>query len=292
MNMKTEQIRKMGEEAIERLAAELETQPSEALQKYLRAMAMASLRRYSVNNLLLILSQCPAATRVAGYHAWQKMGRHIQKGAKGIAIFAPMVMRQKKVVVTGPDEDDISEKEEEVVRYKPVYVWDVTSTEGKPLPEPNRVQGDPGVYLNKLEDYVARLGIKLEYGPTMDAEGFTTGDMIVLKLAMSPAATFSVLAHELAHVRLGHCGAELCRMQREAEAEGCAAVVCEAIGLDVGTASSDYLKNYKVTKETLLASLIRIRDVAAEMLDAILDKPEETQQDMTATTAPAAAMAA
>jgi peptide deformylase len=291
--MKTEEIRKMGEEAITQLAAELETQPSAALQKYLRAMASASLRRYSIGNLLLILGQCPSATKVAGFHAWQKMGRHIRKGAKGIGILAPMVMHQKKVVVTGPEEDDISEKEEEVVRYKPVYVWDVSMTEGKPLPEPNRVQGDPGVYLQRLEDYVARLGIKLEYGPTMDAEGFTTGDKIVLKLAMSPAATFSVLAHEVAHVRLGHCGSEISRMQREAEAEGCAAVVCEAIGLEVGTASSDYLKNYKVTKETLLASLIRIRDVAAEMLDAILDKPEETQQNMTATTVPAAtAMAA
>jgi len=289
--MKTEEIRKMGEEAIERLAAELETQPSAALQKYLRAMA--SFRRYSINNMLLILSQCPSATKVAGFHAWQRMGRHIKKGAKGIAILAPMVMRQKKVVVNGPDEDDITEKEEEVVRYKPVYVWDVSMTEGKPLPEPNRVQGDPGVYLQRLEDYVARLGIKLEYGPTMDAEGFTTGDRIVLKLAMSPAATFSVLAHELAHVRLGHCGTELTRMQREAEAEGCAAVVCEAIGLDVGAASSDYLKNYKVTKETLLASLIRIRDVAAEILDAILDKPDESQQNMTATTvSEATAMAA
>jgi len=291
--MKTEEIRKMGEEAIERLAAELETQPSAALQKYFRAMASASLRRYSISNMLLILSQCPGAIRVAGFHAWQKMGRHIKKGAKGIAILAPMVMRQKKVVVTGPDEDDIVEKEEEVVRYKPVYVWDVSMTEGKPLPEPNRVQGDPGVYLQRLEDYVARLGIKLEYGPTMDAEGFTTGDRIVLKLAMSPAATFSVLVHETAHVRLGHCGAELTRMQREAEAEGCAAVVSEAIGLNVGTASSDYLKNYKVTKETLLASLIRIRDVAAEILDAILDKPEENNQNITASTAPVAtAMAA
>ena len=241
MNMKTEQIRKMGEEAIERLATEMETQPSAALQKYLRAMASASLRRYSVGNLVLILRQFPSATKVAGFHAWQRMGRHIKKGAKGIGILAPMVMRQKKVVVKGPDEDDIIEKEEEVVLYKPVYVWDVSMTEGKPLPEPNRVQGDPGVYLNKLENYVARLGIKLEYGPTMDAEGYTTGDTIVLKLAMSPAATFSVLAHELAHVRLGHCGAELSRMQREAEAEGCAAVVCEAIGVDVGTASSDYL---------------------------------------------------
>jgi hypothetical protein len=243
--------------------------------------------------MLLILSQCPGATRVAGFHTWQRTGRHIKEGAKGIAILAPMVMRQKKVVVTGPDEDDITEKEEEVVRYKPVYVWDLSMTEGKPLPEPNRVQGDPGVHLQRLQDYVMRLGIKLEYGPTMDAEGFTTGDRIVLKLAMSPAATFSVLAHELAHVRLGHCGTELTRMQREAEAEGCAAVVCEAIGLDVGTASSDYLKNYKVTKETLLASLIRIRDVAAEILDEILDKSDETQKNMTTTTAPiATAMAA
>jgi hypothetical protein len=75
-------------------------------------------------------------------------------------------------------------------------------------------------------------------------------------------------------------------MQREAEAEGCAAVVSEAIGLNVGTASSDYLKNYKISKETLLASLIRIRDVATEILDAILDKPEGPQQNATAITPP------
>jgi hypothetical protein len=140
--MKTEQIRKMGEEAIEKLAAELESQPSAALKKYLRVMA--SFRRYSISNMLLIFSQRPSATRVAGFHAWQKMGRHIKKGAKGIAILAPMVMRKKMVVVNGPEEDDIAEKEEEVVRYKPVYVWDVSLTEGQALPEPVRVQGDPG----------------------------------------------------------------------------------------------------------------------------------------------------
>ncbi|MEI8194498.1 MAG: ArdC-like ssDNA-binding domain-containing protein [Phycisphaerae bacterium] len=289
--MKTEQIRKMGEDTIARLASELEAQPSVALQQYLRAMAR--FRQYSVHNMLLILSQYPGATRVAGFHAWQKMGRHIKAGAKGLAILAPMVMRQKRVVVQGPDEDDVIVKAEEVVRYKPVYVWDLSMTEGKPLSEPPRVQGDPGQYLPKLEEYVARLGIKLEYGPTMEAEGYTTGDRIVLKLALSPAATFAVLTHELAHVRLGHCGSELSRMQREAEAEGCAAVVAEVIGLDVGTASADYLKHYRVTKETLLASLMRIRDVALEIIDAILEKPEETKQNMTATTVPeAAALAA
>jgi|WetSurMetagenome_2_1015567.scaffolds.fasta_scaffold844034_1 hypothetical protein len=147
--------------------------------------------------------------------------------------------------------------------------------------------------LQLLRDHVVRLGIKLEYGPTMTAEGFSMGGRIVLKLGLPPAQELSVLAHELAHERLHRNGEEMSRAQKETEAEAVAFAVCDAIGLSTGTSCSDYVLNWGGTKEKLLASMTRIRSVVVEILYAILDKPEETQQNMTVSTAPVAtAMAA
>ncbi len=116
---------------------------------------------------------------------------------------------------------------------------------------------------------------KLERGDLRIAEGVSIGGTILLKASLAPADAFSVLVHELAHERLhqdpGNRPKE--RTVREAEAEAVAYVVCQGIGLDVNTASSDYIQLYDGDKKTLIASLERIQRTAAEILEAVTDEP-------------------
>ena len=98
-----DKARKVAEEALNRLSADLEAGRSEGLKNYLSAMSR--FRRYSWGNVLLIASQRPTATHVAGYHMWNQLGRSVKKGEKGIMIFAPMVVKQEPV----PGQNDAKE---------------------------------------------------------------------------------------------------------------------------------------------------------------------------------------
>lgn len=103
------------------------------------------------------------------------------------------------------------------------------------------------------------------------AEGVSTGGAILLKASLAPAEEFSVLVHELAHEILHQDPGNRPenRNVREAEAEAVAYVVCQGIGLDVKTASSDCIQLYDGDKKTLMASLERIQRMAAEILEAV-----------------------
>jgi hypothetical protein len=90
--MKVEQAKQIASKAIEQLSEALERGHSETLRNYLAAMAR--FHRYSLHNLILIVSQRPDATRVAGFHTWKQLGRSVKKGTKGIMILAPVVLTQ------------------------------------------------------------------------------------------------------------------------------------------------------------------------------------------------------
>src|ERR1700692_4759048 len=129
--MADDKVRKMAEEALNRLSAELEAGRSEALNQYLGAMGR--FHRYSWGNVLLINSQRPDATQVAGFHTWHQFGRSVKFGEKGIMIFAPVIVKQRETPVAQSEV-----KANEVFRlagFRTAYVFDVTQTEGRPLPE-------------------------------------------------------------------------------------------------------------------------------------------------------------
>ena len=96
--MADDRVRKTAEDALNRLAAELDAGKSEALQNYLATMGR--FHRYSWGNVLLIGSQRPTATRVAGYHTWKDLGRRVKTGEKGIMILAPMLVKQRENAAT------------------------------------------------------------------------------------------------------------------------------------------------------------------------------------------------
>ena len=89
--MRKTETKKVIEQALEQLAAALANGRSEALTKYLAALARFP--AYSVGNILLILAQRPEASRIAGFRAWERLGRHVKKGEKGILITAPIIFR-------------------------------------------------------------------------------------------------------------------------------------------------------------------------------------------------------
>jgi len=144
---------------------------------------------------MLIASQKPLATHVAGFHAWHKLGRFVKNGEKGIVILAPIVRRKNES--TKQDETDESSA---AVGFRAAYVFDITQTDGQELPTIGSVNGDPREYRERLATFVAEQGIALEYSEDIaPARGTSAGGKITVMPGQSPAEEFATLAHELAH---------------------------------------------------------------------------------------------
>jgi len=267
--MKAEQARKKTVEALDQLAAALDAGQSDGLTRYLATMA--KFHRYSFGNILLIASQKPDATHVAGHRAWMDLDRHVKKGERGIAIIAPLVFRKAVADVVSSDEDG-----ETTLRFRAVHVFDISQTEGEPLPEFAAVSGNPEGFFDGLKRLVSSHGIDFGYSATLgSAEGASFGGRILLREGLSPAHGFSVLTHELAH-ELMHKKEErrtLSKTVRETEAEAVAFVVSHAIGLETNSAGVDYIHLYQGTTDTLSASLDRIQRTATLIIQGITEKP-------------------
>lgn len=257
--MKAEEARRRTDEALANLEEALAAGKSDALEAYLKMAAR--FHHYSFGNIMLIASQRPDATQVAGFRTWKKLGRYVRKGEKGIVIIAPMLIKNREAT---------SGEDESFLRFRAVYVFDVSQTDGEPLPELATVQGDPAAHTQRLKAFVAEKGISLEYAADLEgADGRSHGGRIQLLAGLSAAEEFSVLAHETAHELLHKDRspeARLPKVVRETEAEAVAFVVTHATGLDTGTAASDYIQLYQGSAETLAASLDRVQKAAAEIL--------------------------
>jgi antirestriction protein ArdC len=264
-----EKARQLAEEALSRLSAELEQGRSGALKNYLAAMGR--FRRYSWNNVLLIATQRPAATRVAGFHTWHDLGRSVRKGEKGIMIFAPIRVKQE------PTRGEAQTKEPfHLAGFRTAYVFDVEQTEGRPLPPFAATSGDPKDFTQKLKAVAAQRGISVEYDSGIaPAQGMSSGGRIRLLPELPSAEEFSVLAHELAHEMLHHGkdAPALSKTVRETQAEAVAFVVCRGAGLETNTAAADYIALYNGDKGTLAKSLAVIQETSAKILGELF--PEE-----------------
>jgi antirestriction protein ArdC len=155
--MNSENIKKVTNQAIEELVEALNAGHSDALTRYLGAMA--KFRAYSFLNVLLILKSCPMASRVAGYKTWQSFGRQVKKGEKGSMILAPMFRKGAEKA----DDTTTQEDGPAISGFRQVWVWDEQQTTGNPMPEIGRVSGDPGYYLSRLEEFVRSSGIELRH---------------------------------------------------------------------------------------------------------------------------------
>jgi antirestriction protein ArdC len=218
--------------------------------------AQSRFHRYSFGNVVLIASQFPAASRVAGFHAWKKLGRSVAKGEKAIWILAPMTVRK------GGESDD-----ERVVRgFKHVPVFDISQTEGEDLPAVcHKLTGD---------EPAASLGYSVE--PTELRDG-VNGDCtfnlrrIRVEVRNASAQRAKTLAHEIAHALLHSNQPD--HQLAELEAESTAYVVCSCLGLDTSSYSFGYVASWAGGGEQAVtgikASCSRIQEAAALILDAL-----------------------
>lgn len=266
-----DKAKKLAAEALDKLRTALDTGHSDTLAAHLRAVAR--FHDYSFGNIMLIASQRPDATRVAGYRTWQKLGRQVRKGEKGILIIAPMVLKKGDAAETRGDRRD----EEPMLRFRAAYVFDIAQTEGDPLPELEDVQGDPRDYTPRLKAFIAEQGIVIRYGDVNElngAHGISRKGTILIREGLPPAEEFSTLTHELAH--------ELLHTERgpnrppkavcETEAEATSFVVGEAVGLQNGNAARDYIHLYNGDADMLAASLDRIQKTAAAIIRGISEQ--------------------
>jgi len=271
--MKTKHVKKICRQAFDKLVEAVERGESRQLKEYLKIMGR--FHRYSLGNQMLIMAQRKYAQQVAGFWTWKKLGRSVKKGAKGIAILAPIVYRMKKEQLT--DTEDVEDLlDMEVVRnFRVCYVFDISDTEGRELPHFASAYGNPGIYLESLKEFVLSQGIEIEskqlYGTI---QGYASKGAIVLKTGLSAAVTFSTLLHETAHqlLHIQQQSENIDRQVQELEAEAVAFTVGSAIGLDMGTSSSDYISLYNGKKEDLFNSLQRIQLTASEILAAITNE--------------------
>lgn len=268
---KSDRFHQLTEAALEGLQGALDKGQSDALKTWLNAMSR--FHRYSWLNVLLIAFQNPRATRVAGFNTWRTQFRRcVKKGEKGIMIMAPVLRSVGSVDERRSDGTIESREVRKIVNVKPVYVFDVTQTDGEPLPEFAKVAGDPAHYSQRLKAFIQSRGITLQYAENLGgALGCSSGGRISILSGQTAAAEFSTLAHEYAHEALhrGERRTQTSRTVRETEAEAVAYVVCQAIGLETSTASSDYIHLYQGDKEVLAESLLYVRNASAEILSGL-----------------------
>ena len=187
--------------------------------KYRRYLSvMSRFHRYSVNNTMLIYMQRPDATLVAGYNKWKnQFSRHVKRGEHGITIIAPTPYK-KKIEEQKLDPDTkapmldkdgkviMEEKEIEIPLFRPVKVFDVSQTDGKPLPElASSLSGNVQNYEVFMEALRRSAPVPIEFEP-MDAnmDGYFSSDQqrIAIREGMSEVQTVSAAVHETAHSKL------------------------------------------------------------------------------------------
>jgi len=255
---------------------------SEAWEHWLRVQRRFT--TYSWGNCLLIALQRPDATHVAGYRAWQQLGRQVRKGEKGIAILAPVVNRLRR---TG--EDEAGAETEDVLRvvraFRTAFVFDIAQTDGEPLPEiAERLLGDdPADAFVKLQAVAGSLGFTVEVTPLGDS---LNGDCnhatrsIRINADVTPMQGVKTLAHEVAHALLHapeHAQAGMPRALKELEAESVAYVVCSELDIDSSAYSFGYLAGWagggEEASKAISASAQRINQAARAILDALEPMP-------------------
>ncbi len=230
----------------------------------------AKFHSYSFNNALLIYLQRPDATLVAGYRRWQELGRQVKKGETSLAILAPIVC---KVADEGSDE-----RERRVVGFRSARVFDVSQTDGEPLPElPGLtvLEADSEAIrevLVRAEAFAAAKGLPVYYRELREGvfgSFSVTKRAITVRADLPPLQTLKTLIHELAHALL-HAEPKKGEQRHlcELEAESCAFLVLHELGLDTSRYTFPYLASWTDHPDELLVAGEKASRAAAGMVAA------------------------
>lgn len=272
---------------------------------------------YSANNTMLIVSARPDASFVAAYGKWKQLGRQVKKGEAGIPILAPVKYKTNQFEEyerPAKDEfgnqlynDDGTEKMETVsenvtgISFRKAYVFDVSQTEGEPIPEPvQELSGD--IDKDRMEAIFKALrkvtGIDIEFDDIRgSSKGYysPTSNLIVINKGMSDTQTLKTVFHETAHCLLHDPNKKIVtakspRNEKEIQAESTAFIVAEHFGIDTSEYSFPYIATWtdgktleqlqKVLQEIQTAAKTIISEVDSELLK--MQKRELSVEDIIA----------
>ena len=257
-------LRSSIDERVEALANAVDAvRASETFKAYLDVQAR--FHKYSWGNTMLIYSQRPDATRVAGFNTWKRLKRSVRKGEHGIRIFAPCPY--KVDVETADGETDTETR----TYFKVVHVFDVSQTDGEALPTVDCPTVDQAAddLLARLTQVSARRGVSVSFAHIESgAFGFSANGSVAVDNRHATGQQAKTLAHELAHEAL-HWDVKgtVTRNIAELEAESVAYVVCTHFGLDVEVRASRYIAIWDGDAKALRASLDRISKTARTIID-------------------------
>ena len=284
---------------------------SDRYAQYLRTMSR--FHHYSVNNTMLIYMQKPGATLVAGFNKWHdQFSRNVMRGEKGIKIIAPTPFKKKieeekldpetKTPMLDADGKVIMEKKEiKIPMYKVVSVFDVSQTEGKPLPTlANDLMGNVKQYEIFIEVLRRSSPVPLTFEtmePNTDGYFSEKDQRIAIRSGMSEVQTVSAAVHEITHATLHNY--EQARLDaakedgtaeppnpkdrrtEEVEAESVSYAVCQYYGIQTGENSFGYIASWSKDKELpeLRASLETINKTASGLISDIDQNFCEVQKE-------------
>ena len=260
------------------------TKPDLALERIQQGLAAAQINwqallsmiakfpRYSFTNVLLILMQCPNASLVQGFNSWKALNRFVKKGEKGIQIFAPRL---------GKDDQGNSE----IKGFMSVYVFDVSQTDGDPLPAMPTPASDgtdqtAQVLFDTLKTWLLEekaCPVTFSQAPQGAAHYRRDSHHIEIKPNLGDIHNFGSLTHEAAHALLHHKDADLeniPRETRELEAESVTLIVCEHFSIPRAS-GFDYLAQWQATHEEIKTHGERITKTAKTIIKALT--PETTE---------------
>lgn len=250
---------------------------------------MGKFHDYSIGNMILIMLQKPTSTHVAGFNTWKELGRWVKSGEKGISILAPVfppaarcekcgarLPRNAKFCSKCGESIDSGDDQAISPRYfRVVYVFDISQTEGKPLPEFEvpALTGDANEELFNQVLVLAKdqnLIVSFESKPEMDPDikGYYSGETIWVRPEESRAQQLKTLLHEMAHYFAeGVMG--IPRKYAETIAESAAFAVGAHFGFDSGVRSFPYVAVWSQEKRVLEENLAAIRTVTSKIIDSL-----------------------
>ena len=265
---------------------------TDSYKSYLRAVG--KFHNYSMNNVMLITMQRPDATLVAGYNTWKKsFNRNVKRGEKGLKIIAPMSVSVEK------EEDRVDQygntyKEKVTVtvpRFRAVTVFDVSQTDGDPLPDisPADLKDEVNNYSAFLKAVEKASDVPINFiGIEGSAKGYfnVANNEISVARGMSESQTLKTLIHEIAHSVLhnkNNGGVFIDTKTKEVQAESVAFSVCSHFGIDTSEYTFPYVTAWAGDKDlkTLRNSMDTIKDTASLLIHRIEDNYKTLTQEKT-----------
>ena len=244
---------------------------------------LSKLHRYSTRNALLISLQwadrqrrdpdLPDLGHVASYRTWQRLGRNVRRGERGMAILVPVTVRARpEGASASADPDDDGPRH---LRFRLGHVFDVSQTEGEEIPTWYTDTPALADCLPALLEFATARGVTVRRGDTGTALGYSLPGEIVVSADLPDGAAVQTLLHELAHEILHQHGPELnlpAHVQ-ESEAEAVAATVSGSLGENTLRSAAHYIRHSGGSPAVIRASLFRITQAASTILGALLPDP-------------------